>query len=248
MRFLLTLLFLPILIYAKELETCYKVYFWFLPVAESCVLYSKEGGELRIKSWAKTVVVGRLVKPVNSWGEATLMGLRPKSFSLYQREGSYIRDHLYLFDERGIEYRIVRYKKEGQIVKEGFFESSVYLFDPFSTSFLVYLDTPNFKGGTVMIFYDGKVQSVEYRTEGEERVRVMGRVYDTWKVLLVPKIDTKGMLKPKGKWHVWVDKKTNIPVMLKVSFTIGSARVYLKDLRGDLNLFKEVKDEQAKLF
>ena len=247
MRFFLLIL-IPILIHAKELETCYRVYFWFFPVAESCVLYSKKGEELKIKSWAKTVVVGRIAKPVNSWGEATLFRLRPKSFSLYQREGSLIRDHLYLFGEKGVEYRIVKYKERKKSVKEGFFKSSVYLFDPFSTSLLVYLDTPNFKGGTIMIFYDGKVQSVDYRTIGEEKVDVMKRVYYTWKVLLVPKIDTKGMLKPKGKWYIWVDKETSIPVMLRVGFTIGNASIYLRDLRGDRNLIKEVKYEQANLF
>lgn len=247
MRILLSALILPLIVFAKELETCYRVYFWFFPVAESCVLYTKEGKEVRIKSWARTIVVGRLVKPVNSWGMATMSELKAKSFALYQREGSYVRDHLYLFGDRGIEYEIVRYKKEGKEVKKGFFESSVYLFDPFSTSLLVYLDTPNFKGGTIPVFYDGKVQRVDYKTVGEERVEVNGKVYDTWKVVLVPNIETKGMLKPRGRWYVWVDKETNIPVMLKVSFTIGSARIYLKDLKGDVYLLKEVKDEQAEL-
>ncbi len=248
MRLLLVLLTLPLLVHAKELETCYRIYMWLFPVAESCVLYRKEGDRMEIKSWARTVVVGRLVKPVNSWGIATLSELKAKSFALYQREGSFIRDHLYLFGEDGIEYRIIRYKKEGEEIKEGFFRSSADLFDPFSTSLLIYVDTPNFRGGSIPVFYEAKVQSVDYRTVGEEEVEVMGEVYDTWKVLLVPRIEAKGALRPKGNWYVWVDKETNIPVMLEISFTAGSAKVYLKSVRGDRNLLREVRDGQAGLF
>ncbi|WP_457601343.1 DUF3108 domain-containing protein [Hydrogenivirga sp.] len=247
MRAFLLLLF-PLLLYSKELETCYRVYFWFLPVAESCVDYVLNGKELRIRSWAKTIVIGKLVKRVNSWGEATLVNLKPKSFSLFQREGSFVRDHVYLFLKRGVDYRIVRYKREGEEVKEGFFESSVFLFDPFSTSFLVYLDTPNYRGGTVNVFYDAKIQNVHYRTVGEETVEVFDKRYSTWKVLLIPEIETKGLLRPRGKWFVWVDKSTNIPVKLSIKFTLGSADVLLERIHGDTALFTEVKNGQAELF
>ncbi|EDP75898.1 DUF3108 domain-containing protein [Hydrogenivirga sp. 128-5-R1-1] len=246
MKFLLFILF-PFLVFSKELETCYRVYFWFFPVAESCVDYTLKGEELKIRSWAKTVVVGRLVKRVNSWGEATLQALKPKKFALFQREGSFIRDHLYDFLKRGVRYRIVRHKREEKKVKEGFLESSVYLFDPFSTSFLVYIDTPNYKGGTINVFYDAKIQNVHYRTLSEDKVEISGKTYSTWKVLLVPEIETKGILKPKGKWFVWVDKETNIPVKLSIKFTIGSADVVLERVEGDMSLFKEVRNGQIEL-
>ncbi len=248
MRPLLLALFFPLLLEAKELETCYRVYFWSLPVAENCSLYVKEGARLKIRSWARTVVIGGIVKPVNSWGEANLLGLKPESFSLFQREGSYVRDHLYLFEDRGVRFRIIRYKSEGRTVKEGFFESSVYLFDPFSTSLLIYLDTPNLMGGTVPIFYDEKLQSVDYRTVGEEVVEVFGRTYRTWKVLILPHFETRGLLKPRGRWYVWVDKDTRIPVKLRVNFTIGDVNMYLKEVKGDERLLVEVKDEQAGVF
>ena len=245
MKLFLLILFLPALIFSKELETCYRVYFWFFPVADSCVEYSQKGRTVRIRSWAKTVVVGRLVKRVNSWGEATLINLKPSTFSLYQREGSYIRDHIYIFEDQGISYRIVRYKRDREEVKEGFYESSVYLFDPFSTSFMVYIDTPNYGGGFIKVFYDGKEQSVRYRTVGEEKVKVYGKVYRTWKVLLHPDIETKGLLKPKGEWYIWVDKETNIPVKLKVKFTIGGVDILLNKVKGYRKLLLEVKYEQA---
>lgn len=247
MRKLFLILFFPLMTFSSELETCYKVYFWFLPVAESCVLYSKEGKRFILKSWAKTISVGKFVKPVNSWGESRLVNLKPETFSLYQREGSFIRDHIYVFKEKGIEYRIVRYKPDGDRIKEGFYRSTVYLFDPFSASLLIYIDTPNFKETVLQMFYDEKVQNVRYRTVGEERVKVGSMHYDTWKVEIIPEVETKGVLKPKGKWYVWVDKETNIPVMLKIRFTVGSANIYLEKVRGDKRLLKEVRDEQARV-
>ncbi len=241
-RILLSLLF-PLSLLSSELETCYRIYFWFIPVAKSCVHYNKEGKKVRIKSWVKTILIGKIVKPVNSWGEAKMFNLRPVFFSLFQREGSFIRDHYYFFKEFGVEYRIVRHKGGRDILKKGFYRSEAYLNDPFSTSFLIYLDTPNYKGKTLQVFYDEKVQNVYYRTVGEELVEVKGKKFRTWKVLIVPKIETKGLLKPKGKWYVWVDKGTNIPVVLKIRFTVGSANVYLDKLKGDSNLFLEVKRE-----
>ncbi len=238
---LLILLILPLTVLSKELTTCYSIYFLVFPVAESCVTYVYKGSKIAIKSWAKTVVVGRLVKRVNSWGEAEIIGLRPITFRLFQREGNFKRDHSYVFGNEGVIYRIIRYKKEGKEVKEGVYESTVVLVDPFTASLLVYIDTPNFVDSTIPIFYDAKVQQIIYRTVGEERVDVFDRTYDTWKVILIPKIETEGVLKPKGKWVLWIDKKTLIPVRLKIGFTIGSAHVYLKKIRGDRDLLVEVR-------
>ncbi|NPA42067.1 MAG: DUF3108 domain-containing protein [Aquificae bacterium] len=248
MRYLPLLLLTFSLAFSKELETCYKIYFWFFPVAKSCVYYTVKEDKLKIKSWAKTVVMGSLVKRVNSWGEATLTNLKPKSFSLFQREGDYVRDHFYYFRDNGISYRIVRYKRGKEEIKEGFFKVNSTLFDPFSATFFVYLDTPNYKGGVIEVFYDGKVQRIKYKTVGEEEIEVLGKEFDTWKVLLIPQFDVKGVLKPKGNWYVWVDKDTNIPVKLKIRFTIGTAYVYLDKVKGDKKLFLEVKNEQARVF
>ncbi len=233
--------------FSKELETCYRILFWFLPVAESCVSYSLDSKELRIKSWAKTVAAGSLVKRINSWGEATLVGLSPKSFALFQREGSFIRDHFYFFTKEGVSYRIIRYRGAREEVKEGLFKSSVLLLDPFSATLAVYIDTPNYRDSVVHVFYDMKVQTIHYRTISEEEVVVLGSKYNTWKVLLIPKFDTKGLLKPKGKWFVWIDKETNLPVKLKVSFTIGSASIYLEKIKGYKKLIKEAKGEQVRV-
>ncbi|MDQ7038091.1 MAG: DUF3108 domain-containing protein [Aquificota bacterium] len=235
------LLIFPAIVLSRELITCYSIYFLFLPVAESCVTYRYEGSKLLIRSWVKTVVVGRIVKRVNSWGEAEIIGFKPLTFELFQREGDFKRDHRYVFDERGVLYRIVKYGREGRKVEEGFLSSSIILVDPFTASFMVYTDTPNFVKSTIPLFYDAKVQHIDYRTVGEEKVEIFGKIYDTWKVVLIPRIETRGVLKPKGRWILWVDKRTLIPVRLKIGFTVGSVHVYLKKVKGDERLLPDLK-------
>ncbi len=224
------------------LTTCYTIYFLLFPVAESCVTYKLEGLKTTISSWAKTVVIGKLVKRVHNWGKAELLGTKPVSFQLFQREGDFKRDHTYIFEERGVSYKIVRYGSGGNEVKEGFFESSVLLLDPFTASLMVYIDTPNFVTSTLQLFYDAKVQQVSYRTVGKERVSVFGKSYDAWKVILIPSIETKGVLKPKGRWFLWIDRETLIPVKLKLGFTIGSVSVHLKEVKGNRRLLLRIKD------
>ncbi len=240
---LFLLIALPLLSWASYLETCYKIFFLFLPVAESCVEYNSEGEKLIVKAWVKTVVIGSIVKRVNNKGEAHLRKLKPEEFLLFQREGRYIRDHRYLFGNSGVKYRIVRYKGKTRNIKEGFFKSRETLYDPFSASVFIYIHTPNKKGGTLTLFYDEKTRKVDYRTVGEEEVEVFGKLYKTWKVLFNPEMETKGFLKPKGTWYAWIDKNTNIPVRLKVSFTIGSAYVYLISVKGDKFLLRKIRNE-----
>ncbi len=244
MKLLLTLVLVPLMGWSSSLETCYRVFFLFLPVARSCVEYIREGDRITVKSWAKTVVVGRLVKRVNSWGEAHIVSMKPRLFLLFQREGSYVRDHRYTFRSDGVEYSIVRHRKEGKEVREGFYRSGHPLYDPFSVSLIIYVRTPS-REEEIPMFYDEKVRGVRYRTIGEEDVDVFGKVYRTWKVIFRPEIETKGLLKPRGVWYAWIDKETNIPVRLKVSFTVGTVYVYLEGVKGNRKLLREIKDEQT---
>jgi len=234
----------PILVSSATLETCYRVFFIFLPVAESCVKYSRNGEEIRIIPWARTIAVGSLVKRVNNRGESLLIHLKPRLFVFLQREGPYIRDHRYVFGEDGVRYSIVRYRKGKEEKEEGFYASGEILYDPFSASLLIYLNTPSREGGSISLFYDGKVRKVTYRTVGEEEVEVFGRTYRTWKVVFNPEMETKGLLKPRGLWYAWIDKETNIPVRLKVSFTIGSAYIYLEKVKGRSGLLRDIRDER----
>ena len=231
------------------LEACYRIYIIFVPVAESCVKYKNKKNELTISSWVKTVVIGKLFRRVHNWGTAQLVNLKPVYFELFQREGDFERDHHYHFRENGVEYSIIKFKgdEEREEITQGFYKSSVFLYDPFSASLIVYLSTPTMKEEYIQIFYDEKLQNIRYRTLRDESIEIDGVRYSTWKVVLIPEIDTKGTLKPIGNWYIWVDKLTLIPVLLEVKFNIGSAKAYLKSLRGDPKILRRLKKRYIKI-
>ncbi len=229
--------------FAGYLETCYRIYILLVPVAESCVKYRNSKNELTIDSWVRTIVIGKLIKKVRNWGKAQLIDMKPVYFELYQREGSFERDHYYHFRDNGVEYSIIKFKgdEEREEITQGFFPSSVFLYDPISASVLIYLTTPNSKEEYLQVFYDEKLQNVRFKTLREENIEIDGKKYRTWKVVIVPEIYTKGSLKPTGRWYIWIDKSTFVPVRLELKFNIGSARVYLKYLRGDPNVLRTLK-------
>jgi len=231
------------------LEACYRIYIIFIPVAESCVKYKNKENELTISSWVKTVVIGKLIRNVHNWGTAEIVNLKPVYFELFQREGDFERDHHYHFKKNGVEYSIIKFKgdEEREEITRGFYRSSVFLYDPFTASLLVYLKTPSRKLDYIQVFYDEKLQNIRYRTIGEEDIEIDGLRYSTWKVVLIPEIDTKGTLKPIGNWYLWIDKLTLLPVMLQIKFNIGSAKVYLKSIRGDPKVLRNLKKRYIKV-
>jgi len=56
------LLLLPLSLLAKELTLCYKAYYAFFPVAQTCITYKLQGEDLVVSSYAKTINVGGFVK------------------------------------------------------------------------------------------------------------------------------------------------------------------------------------------
>ncbi len=183
-------------------------------------------------------MVGRLVKPVNSEGEVLIEKGRPKRFWLFQREGDFHREHLYVFKDSKVYFRLYRPKKNR--LKEGTITLKSRAYDPFSASLVFYASIPSFEEKTITIFYEGKLNRSMFKTTGSEKVEVYTKVYDTWKTSIFPNIKTKGFLRPKGEWIVWNEKENLIPVLLKLSFNIGSVWVYLKEVRGDPKVFREI--------
>ncbi len=239
--FLISLV-LSSLSFSKELEVCYRIYYLFFPVAENCVKYRVKGEELIVEAFAKTVVLGKIVKPIHNWGVAVsdVKSLKTKEFLFYQREGTFKRDHEYKFYGELVKVRIVKYRKDSDKVErvwERIFRVGDYYVDPFTASAVIYRDILKRSEGRVKIFYDGRKQEVKYRLLGEEKISTeLGR-FDTWKVELRPNISTRGLLKPRGRWLMWVDKRTRVPVKLKISFVIGTATGVVYKLKGDRELF-----------
>ena len=237
---LLALLLLSQVSLSQQLKVCYRIYYLFFPVADNCAEYKIDGNELIVEAFAKTVVLGKLVKPIHNWGVAIseLDTLKPKKFLFYQREGSFKRDHTYSFYDGLVKVRITKYKKNSDKV-ERVIERLLKVgecVDPFTASVAIYRSIPTKKEGRVEVFYDGRKQRVDYRLAGEERIDTDLGEFNTWKVELSPKIATKGLLRPKGKWVLWIDKERRVPVKLKVSFVIGTAVGEIYKLEGNEHL------------
>ncbi len=215
----------------------------FFPVAENCMKYKIQDKELIVEASAKTVVIGKLVKPIHNWGVAVSNAstLKTKEFLFYQREGNFKRDHVYKFYDGLVKVKITKYRKNSDKIErvlEKIVSVGDYV-DPFTASIAIYKHIPYKKEGRIKVFYDGKRQSIDYRLVGEERVKTDLGKFNTWKVELFPNISTRGLLKPKGRWFIWIDKKRKIPVKLKISFVIGTAVGLIYKLKGYEQLFSE---------
>ncbi len=237
-------MFFPLLSWTKELTACYRAYFIFIPVAETCITYEDKGRFLHVSSFVRTINVGKLVKRVYNRGEA-LIGkehLSTISFRYYREEGEFKRYQEYRFNDGKIHVREVKYKKlSDQIEKseEKTYDYSNYV-DPYTASLILYRDTAVKGNGDVLMFYDDKRYTLPYAVLEKDRVLMDVGEFETRMVEVYPNIDTKGLLKPKGRWYLWIDKRTYLPVKMKLSFIIGSVEAYLFKVDGDKGTLRDV--------
>ncbi len=240
----LILFLLPLVLLAKELTLCYKAYYLFFPVAQTCITYKQKGEELVVSSYAKTINVGGLVKRVYNYGHAFISAkdLMPKEFFYHQEEGKFKRRQYYLFKNSKIYIKEIHYleltdKVEREEEREESFEDYA---DPYTTSLLLYKNSARDREGIVKMFYDDKKYSIPYRVVGEEEIKVPVGTYQTRVVEVSPNVETKGILKPKGKWKLWIEKGSFIPVKMQLYFALGSVQAVLEEIRGDRELLKSV--------
>ncbi len=243
MKLLLVILLLSHHAISKELNACYKAYFFIFPVAVSCISYKIEGNTLKVSSEIKTIGVGSLAHRVHNRGgaEIKLGSLIPKYFFFKQEEGRYKRDMNYTFDDEKnlILIHVKKYRGLTKDIEREYKKSFTYegYDDPFTASIRLYTEAGTKKKGTLLIFYDGKKYNVPYFLVGEEEVD--GR--EAFLIEVEPNIKTGGILRPEGKWYLWIDKETRIPLKMELEFTLGSTLVKLTDLQGDKTLFQSIK-------
>ncbi|WP_448587833.1 DUF3108 domain-containing protein [Thermocrinis sp.] len=232
------LLLLPISLLASELTLCYKAYFSFIPVARTCITYAQETDQLKVSSWVRTISVGGLVKRVYNHGYATVQieGLKPLEFFYHQEEGGFKRRQHYLFKNSKIQVKETHYIEltdEVERVEERVYSYEGYP-DPYTASLILYKNSS--QNGSIKMFYDDKKYQIPYFVVGEED---MGS-YHARVVEVKPNIKTKGLLKPRGNWRLWLDKEHLFPVKMQLLFVIGSVRAVLEEVRGDKELLRRV--------
>ena len=222
---------------AETLSTCYKAYFFFFPVAHSCVFYRDLGNYMEIEAYITTDGIGNLLYRINNYGKSIVRrDLDSFSFFLLQEEGNYKRDMFYYFEKGDVTMYVVKYKgnkkdiEYTRVVKH----NHVKAYDPIYASLILYCYAFKKKAGTLPIFYDGNVYNVPFFVTG------YGDEGDSLVVEMKPRIITSGIIKPTGEWVVWVDPRINIPVKMELEFTIGSASVVLKKKEGREHVVRDM--------
>jgi len=241
---LFILLLLPLSLLSKELTLCYKAYYLFLPVARTCITYQLEGENLKVSSWAKTINIGGLVKRVYNYGYSIIQAktLTPKEFFYHQEEGQFKRRQHYIFKDPKIyvkETHYVELSDQVERTEEKIYDYEGYT-DPYTTSLVLYKDLRKERRGTLRMFYDDRKYHIPYAVVGEDLLEVQSVKYTTLVVDVSPNIETKGILKPKGRWKLWVDKENLFPVRMQLFFVLGSVRAVLEDVKGDQRLLRKV--------
>jgi hypothetical protein len=229
---------------SQELKACYRAYLLFLPVAETCITYRQENNNLKINSNVRTINVGKVVKRVYNRGGAVieLPELKPKHFVYYQEEGEFKRYQEYRFGNGRIKVTEIKYVKLSDEVEKK--EEKEYEYrgfvDPYTASLILYRDSSVNPAGTIKMFYDDKEYWLPYSVVGRERLETPIGSFNTRKLEVHPNIETKGLLKPKGVWYLWIDEETEVPVRMELKFLIGSATARLERLEGNKDLLKNL--------
>jgi hypothetical protein len=231
---ILLFLFLYTFSYSKVLETCYKGYYFFLPLVENCITYEDN----KISATAHSTTIGSLFKKVEYSGYSVYKeDLKPAFFYFIQIESDKKIIHSYTFSKDYIIFNKKVFKLEDD---KYFFQKEInekiknegYV-DPFLASLYLYKQIKENKNGYLNIFYDGKGYKVPFKILDKEKVQVYGKEYQTIKVYIQPDFKTSGLLKPVGNWYVWIDEKLNVPVKMRLTFSIGTFFLYIESIKNN---------------
>ncbi len=239
---LLLILLLPSLLFAEHIKLCFKAYYFIFPVGYSCLKVHKDRkGVLRIRGEARSVFLGSLLGGIEITSRSKAdFSLRSKRFLLRIKEGKNLEIHIYEFVGNSVKYEIRLRKGKVLKVVKGKIKVERPL-DPLSLSLYILLIASKLKKKCTF-FYGGKIQSVSFRMVGRENLERLNRNWNTLKIRVVPKVRTSSFLKPKGVWFVWIDEKLRIPIRIKVSFTLGSANLWLDSIEGNPLFFYSLKE------
>jgi len=80
---------------------------------------------------------------------------------------------------------------------------------------------------------------------GEEEIKVPAGNYYARVVDVSPNVETRGLLRPKGRWKLWIEKDNLFPVRMQLFFVLGSVRALLEEVKGDRELLRKVLLEQG---
>jgi hypothetical protein len=197
-----------------------------------------------VSSYAKTINVGGLVKRVYNYGYAVISAknLTPKEFFYHQEEGEFKRKQYYIFNNSKIYVKETHYVELTDKVERE--EERVYPFDgypdPYTASLVLYKNSIQNGEGVIKMFYDDRKYHIPYKVVGEEEIKVPAGNYYARVMDVTPNVETKGLLRPKGRWKLWIEKDNLFPVRMQLFFVLGSVRALLEEVKGDKELLRKV--------
>ncbi|RUM29522.1 MAG: hypothetical protein DSY42_06370 [Aquifex sp.] len=242
LAFILLLLFFSFssVLYSNTLEICHRAYYVFFPVAYHCNRYEVNEKELKIIGYSKTTGLGNIFGRIEIKGEARgNLHLQSEVFRLHLHVRGKEKVHYYEFRKNSVFYQI----EAGKLI-EGVKEIENPI-DPFMAGLIVYI-TSSVSEKELRFFYDGRVQKVRYKVLGEEILEWKGKKWNTYKILVVPEVKTTGLLAPRGKWYIWIDKEYLFPVRLRISFVIGFVNAWIESTSGNINLLRKLRQNSSR--
>jgi len=228
----------------NNLITCYKAYFILFPIARICISYKREKENLIISSIARTVSFGSIVKRIYNFGWSIIYEkeLKPKKFFYHQNEIGFKREQYYIFKDGKIYVKKILYgQKEKDENIEDFKEYPQDDFlDPHTASITLYREAMKYQNGIIKMFYEDKYYYIAFGVIGEDIVKSELGNFKTKVIEVEADVETKGPIKPKGKWMIWLDIEKTFPVKMQLNFTLGSLKVEIEKIEGEANLLKKV--------
>ncbi len=228
----------------NNLTTCYKAYFILFPIAQICIGYKREKENLIISSIARTVSFGNIVKRIYNFGWSIIYEkeLKPKKFFYHQDEIGFKRDQYYIFKDGKIYVKKILYSQkenDGNIEDFKEYPQDDFL-DPHTASITLYREAMKHQNGIIKMFYEDKYYYISFRAIREDIVKSELGNFKTKVIEVEADVETKGPIKPKGKWLLWLDIDKTFPVKMQLNFTLGSLKVEIEKIEGEANLLKEV--------
>ncbi len=216
--------------FSKEIHfsTCYKGYYFFIPVIKNCISYDEIDGKGKFTTNVKTIGILKAFKDIKYTGIALSKNNFSERFFFIQRERDFSVEYWYEFRENLI-FSNKTVKKGGNIKRfSKVIDNKDRYLDPFTASVLLFKNFKTRKEGFMKIFFNGKKYKIPYRLSGKEIIKAGKRQYRCYVVLVEPDLKGEGLLKIKGQWKLWIDEKTGFPVKVKAVFDKGI--IYLKKI------------------
>ena len=209
--------------FSKEIHfsSCYKGYYFFIPVIKNCISYDEIDGRGRFTTHVNTIGFLKLFKDIKYVGLSISKKDISKKFFFSQKEKDFSVEYWYEFLEGKILTKKT-VKKNGKIKRiTKVVDNKENYLDPFTASVVMFKSLKNKNQGFLKIFFNGKKYKIPYRISSQERLRLNGKYYSCYVIEIKPKIKGEGLIKTKGKWIVWAEKTTGFPVKVKAVFDKG---------------------------